>query len=297
MTAGVITGEAVELDIRLARWPSRLLAQLIDLAAQFCVFFGLLLALTQTIAHGDIDAISAILVTLLVVVFFGYPTTIETLWRGRSLGKAALGIRVVRDDGAPERFRQALFRALMFVVVDCWGPGLIVSMLNGSGKRIGDLVAGTIVVQDRVPGGTRQPIPMPAPLAWWAASLDLNRLDDDLALSCRQFLYRQDKLHAAARENLGQQLVTAVAARVWPPPPPGTPGWAYLAAVLAERRRRTQIGYSAVAGPAVVTNSARSPRPTEPPPRTGPPRQIPPPAQPPGPAPQQPKPGPFAPPQ
>jgi uncharacterized RDD family membrane protein YckC len=238
MTAGVVTGEAVELDIRLARWPSRLLGQLIDLVIEFTVFGVLGIVITKLTHNADSDAGAAIFVALFVTVFFGYPVALETLWGGRSLGKAALGIRVVRDDGAPERFRQALFRALMFVLVDWWGPGLIVSVLNGSSKRIGDLVAGTIVVQDRMPGGSIQPIAMPLQLSWWAASLDLQRLDDELALACRQFLYRQAQMHPGAREQLGAQLVAAVSARVWPPPPPGTPGWAYLAAVLAERRRR-----------------------------------------------------------
>jgi uncharacterized RDD family membrane protein YckC len=241
MTAGVVTGEAVELDIRLARWPSRLLGQFIDLAVQF-LLFGILAALVgKVFAHADSDAAAAVEVVLLVVVFFGYPTVLETFWRGRTLGKAALGLRVVRDDGGPERFRQALFRALMFVLVDWWGPGLIVSVLNGSSKRVGDLVAGTIVIQDRISGGSVHPVAMPAQLAWWATNLDLQRLDDDLALSCRQFLARESQMHQRAREALGSQLVAAVASRVWPPPPPGTPGWAYLSAVLAERRRRATV--------------------------------------------------------
>jgi uncharacterized RDD family membrane protein YckC len=285
MTAGVVTGEAVELDIRLARWPSRLLGQLIDLAVEFAAF-GVLGALLGKLASGaDPDATAAVGVALIVVVFVGYPVAIETLWRGRSLGKAALGIRVVRDDGAPERFRQALFRALMFVLVDWWGPGLVVSVLNGSSKRVGDLVAGTIVVQDRMPGGSVQPMTMPPQLAWWAASLDLQRLDDELALSCRQFLFRQAEMHPGARDALGGQLVAAVAARVWPPPPPGTPGWAYLAAVLAERRRR-----------ATPSQPAYQPPPTYQPPAFPPPAfQPPPPTFQPA-AHQPPAPGPFAPP-
>jgi hypothetical protein len=78
---------------------------------------------------------------------------------------------------------------------------------------------------------------MPPQLAGWAAGLDLQRLPDGLALSARQFLARADQLTDAAREDLGGRLVQAVTAAVGPPPP-GTPGWAVLAAVLAERRRR-----------------------------------------------------------
>jgi uncharacterized RDD family membrane protein YckC len=242
MTAGVVTGEAVELDIRLARWPSRLLGQLIDLAVEFVALGALGALIAKLTTNADSDADAAIVIAVLVAVFFGYPVAMETLVGGRTLGKMVLGLRVVRDDGAPERFRQALFRALMFLLVDWWGPGLIVSVLSDRSKRIGDLVAGTIVIQDRLPGGSTQPTEMPPQLAWWAAQLDLQRLDDELALSVRQFLNRQSQMHPASREALGTQLVAAVSARVWPPPPPGTPGWAYLAAVLAERRRRATPG-------------------------------------------------------
>jgi uncharacterized RDD family membrane protein YckC len=287
MTAGVVTGEAVELDIRLARWPSRLLGQLIDLAVEFAALGALGALIAKLTANTDSDADAAIVIAVFVAVFFGYPVAMETLAGGRTLGKLALGLRVVRDDGAPERFRQALFRALMFLLVDWWGPGLVVSILSDRSKRIGDLVAGTIVIQDRLPGGSVQPSEMPPQLVWWAGQLDLARLDDELALSVRQFLNRQHEMHAAAREALGGQLVAAVSAKVWPPPPGGTPGWAYLSAVLAERRRR-----------------ATPPMPMQPAPWGPPPVAFnpqPPAVQPPAPsyqpAPQQqPPPGPFAPP-
>ena len=238
MTAGVVTGEAVALDVRLAHWPSRLLAKLIDLILQFIVFFLLILIVAQ-VPGSDTDAGAAVVLCVLVVAFVGYNVILETVWRGRTPGKAALGLRVVRDDGGPVRFRHALVRGIMFPL-ESWGPALVASVFNKRGKRFGDMLAGTIVVQERVPGVTAMPVQMPAPLAWWAATLDLSRLDDDLALACRQFLARQNELHPAARDAMGNELMAAVLARVTPPPPPGTPGWAYLSAVLAERRRREE---------------------------------------------------------
>ena len=78
----------------------------------------------------------------------------ETATRGRSLGKMALGLRVVSDDGGPERFRQALFRALAGVI-EIWmltgGPAVICSLLSPKGKRIGDFFAGTVVISERAP--------------------------------------------------------------------------------------------------------------------------------------------------
>jgi uncharacterized RDD family membrane protein YckC len=239
MTAGVVTGEAVALDVRLAHWPSRLLAKLLDVIVQFIFFFLLLVILGAAASNSDSDAEAAIVLVLVVVVFVGYNVLLETLWRGRTLGKAALGLRVVRDDGGPVRFRHALVRGIMFPL-EGWGPALFASIFSKRGKRFGDMLAGTIVVQERVPGVTAMPVPMPAPLAWWAATLDLSRFDDDLAMACRQFLARQNELNPTSRDAMGGELVAAVLARVTPPPPPGTPGWAYLSAVLAERRRREE---------------------------------------------------------
>jgi uncharacterized RDD family membrane protein YckC len=240
MTAGVVTGEAVRLDVRLAHWPSRLLAKLIDTALQYVAFFILILTVGRIATDSDLALTAAIAVSIIVVVFVGYNVALETLMHGRTPGKAALGIRVVRDDGGPMRFRHALVRGIMWPL-ESWGPALIASIISKRGKRFGDMLAGTIVVQERIPGGTAMPTQMPPQLAWWAPTLDLSRFGDDLALAVRQFLARQHELNPSARDAMGGQLVAAVMACTTPPPPPGTPGWAYLSAVLAERRRREQM--------------------------------------------------------
>jgi hypothetical protein len=99
-------------------------------------------------------------------------------------------------------------------------------------------------------------------------------------LQCRQFLGRAGQLSDGARERLGASLVASVQAIVAPPAPPGTPGWAYLSAVLAERRRREEMRFYAGAQPSAIPAGA-------------PVGLYKPPPPPPGPAPS---PGPFAPP-
>lgn len=314
MTAGVVTGEAVALDVRLAHWPSRLVGFVIDATVQFFLLVFANLALSHLLSNADVDSALAVSLSALVIIVVGYPVAFETLWRGRSLGKAAMGLRVVRDDGAPERFRHALARAIV-MPFEFWGPALLSSIVSRRSKRIGDLLAGTIVVQERLPGGTNGPgVAMPPPLAMWASMLDLSRLSDELALSCRQFLGRQRELHPTARDAMGNQLVAAVQAVVTPAPPPGTPGWAYLSAVLAERRRRDELRMRAAAqpgqAPAPAYFAAQYPTPAYlaphyPTPNGARPRPVQntiPPAAPspaPGPAPTAtpPAPGPFAPPQ
>jgi len=82
---------------------------------------------------------------------------------------------------------------------------------------------------------------MPPPLAGWATQLELSALPDRDAEAASSYLRRYFDLQPAARDALGLQLAATVAARVSPPPPPGTPPWAFLAAVLAVRRERDQF--------------------------------------------------------
>lgn len=244
----VVTGEAVALELRLAKLPSRLLAALLDFLLQFAAFFVASELAGLVLAGVDEALGAALFIVLIVVIFVGYPVTMETLTRGRTLGKMALGIRVVREDGGPIGFRQALIRGLFAALLE--KPGIlfftaplsvVIMLISDRGKRIGDFTAGTVVLQERVPAARRQYFAaMPPPLAGWASTLDLTGLDDSLALSVRQFLSRINQLDASARQALGERLTAAVAQATTPPPPPGTPGWAYLTAVLAERRRREE---------------------------------------------------------
>src|ERR1700722_14772559 len=159
----IVTGEAVVLDLPCARFPARILARLIDMAVEL-VLFGIVAILVGIGADNnslDSATVAALILTGLVLVIVGYPVVFETLSRGRTLGKLALGLRVVADDGGPERFRHALVRALAGAV-ECWalfgGPALITSLLSARGKLLGDVVAGSFVL--------RECAPRPAPNAY-----------------------------------------------------------------------------------------------------------------------------------
>src|SRR5579875_287847 len=238
--AEVVTGDAVVLDVQIAQLPVRAVGALIDIAV---VFVGYLLALmlwaaTQT--QFDDAATAAMLVIFTVLVLVGYPLILETATRGRSLGKIVMGLRVVADDGGPERFRQALFRALASVVevsLILGSPAVICSVLSPKGKRLGDLFAGTVVVSERGPK-LGPPPPMPPFLAGWASTLQLSGLGADQAQLARQFLSRAPQLEPRLREQMAYRIAGDVLARIAPPPPPGTPPQLVLAAVLAERHRR-----------------------------------------------------------
>ncbi|MEU8206705.1 RDD family protein [Streptosporangium sp. NPDC049046] len=239
----VVTGEAVVVEVRVAQLPSRAAALLIDMAIQIVTLLGASLLVGNLGFLDDPALTTMVYIVLTVLVVVGYPVTFETLTRGRSLGKLALGLRVVSDDGGPERFRQALFRGLAGVL-EFWmlsgAPALISSLISEKGKRLGDVFSGTIVISERVPRQYGPPLDMPPMLASWAATLELSRLPEQVAATARQYLMRWHDLAPAVQHEMGVRIATEMSAFVSPPAPPGVPPFAYLTAVLAERRRREQ---------------------------------------------------------
>ncbi|CAN5261024.1 RDD family protein [soil metagenome] len=235
-----MTGDAVVLDVQIAQLPVRAVSALIDVSVMF--FFYLLGTMLWAVTLADYDpALSAaVMIIFTVLVLLGYPLAFELGTRGRSLGKMAMGLRVVSEDGGPERFRQALFRALA-AVIEIWmffgGPAVICSMVSPKGKRIGDVFAGTVVISERGPKNGPPPT-MPLTLAWWAASLQLSGLGPEQAELARQFVSRAPQLDPALREQMAFRVAREVLSHISPPPPPGTPPQLVLAAVLAERHRR-----------------------------------------------------------
>ncbi len=242
----IVTGEAVQLDTRPAAAASRLVAALIDLVVLAVVVIVSLWALNAIGFALDSDRAPQILVIVLfATITVILPTTVDTLTRGRSLGKLAMGIRIVRDDGGPIVFRQAFVRALTGVV-ELWITfglvALITSIAHPQGKRVGDILAGTYAARIRTASMARRPLPMPPHLATWAAHADVARLPDGLALSVRQFLMRSAMLHEGSRHELGTALTREVLAYVQPLPPAGVHPEDFLAAVLATRRERELVG-------------------------------------------------------
>ncbi|MGE2690133.1 RDD family protein [Mycolicibacterium pulveris] len=236
----VVTGDAVVLDVQIAQLPVRVASALIDLTVVLIFYITGVVLWASTLDQFDPALSGAVLIIFTVVALVGYPLTWETASRGRSLGKLVMGLRVVSDDGGPERFRQALFRALSGVI-EIWmltgGPAVICSLLSPKGKRIGDIFAGTVVISERAPRLAPPPM-MPPHLAWWASSLQLSGLRPEQAELARQFLGRATQLNPTVRDQMAYRIAGDVVAQISPPPPPGTPPQLVLAAVLAERHRR-----------------------------------------------------------
>ena len=227
------------LELKPANTVQRLLGGLIDLAIYGVVGGAMLLGLSrlvQNMAHLSILVV-VVSVTMMVVL----PTTVETVSRGLSAGKLAVGLRVVRDDGGPVRFRQSLVRA-MLGVVEIWltfgGLATITAIINRRSKRLGDLLAGTYAIQVRGAETAMAPLLMPPELERWAAVADIRRLPDSLAMHARTYLSRTGSLRPEVRGLIGRQLAAATEPYVSPPPPWGTNPERFVAAVLVARRDR-----------------------------------------------------------
>ncbi|GAA0578936.1 RDD family protein [Paractinoplanes ferrugineus] len=252
-STGLVTAEAVALDVRPARLGSRAVALLIDIVLEV-VLAGILLILLLVVLPllpGDlVDSalFEALRIILFAVVLLAYPMIVETWTNGRSAGKAAMGLRVIREDGGPIRLRHAFTRSLVGFAVEwpglllpflTWAGSLTTMIASERGRRLGDLAAGTLVIHERRPVEPR-PLPgTPMDLARWAAAADLSAIDEELAGAVGQFLTRAPRFSEPQAGSLHRMLYAEVAARVAPPPPPGAPPWLVLSAVLAERRRRS----------------------------------------------------------
>ena len=239
----LVTGEAVALDVRPASVILRAAGTMIDWIAY--VGFFLLVALLVTVLFGDsIDealaqalAIGGLVFSLLVV-----PMLVESVSHGRSLGRWAIGARIVRDDGGATGLRHSFIRALMGVIeifLTFGGLAVTCALLNSRSKRLGDLLAGTYSQHERVPRFTEPTFALPAELAPWAATVDVARLPDRLARRVAQFLRQAHQLSPTTRVRLAESLAAEVAPFVSPLPP--VPAELLLIGV-AERSEERRVG-------------------------------------------------------
>ncbi|MFF8658268.1 RDD family protein [Streptomyces huasconensis] len=257
----LVTGEAVALELRPAKLPSRALAVLIDLVVAWAIYLAVTVGIIASTSSLDDAAAAAVAVASFVLILVGGPIAVETLSHGRSLGKLACGLRVVRDDGGPIRFRHALVRGalgvveilLTFGVVAC-----IASLVSARGRRLGDVFAGTLVVRERVPAGRAAFVPPPPPwLMGRFSGLDLSGVPEGLWLAIRQYLTRMGQLDPQVSWAMAERLAGDLAECTGAPAPHGVPPAAYLAAVVHERQardaRRAFGGAALADGGAAVT--------------------------------------------
>ncbi len=142
----VVTPEGVALHLPAAGPVPRALAWGIDLAIRLGILLlgAMLLGVLGAAGQG-------VYLIMLFLVFWGYPILFEALWNGQTPGKRAMGLRVVNADGAPVGWLPAITRNLLRTVDMLpfgYTAGLIVCLADPYGRRLGDLVAGTLVLHE-----------------------------------------------------------------------------------------------------------------------------------------------------
>ncbi len=235
------------LDLGTAGLATRVGARLLDLLIQIVVGLGLglLLGLASSAGVPTTPLVIILLVAIFLLVF-AYPALFEALWRGRTPGKAAFGLRVVTVVGAPIGFRHAAIRSALSLV-DQMGlfiigpvPGIVAIFLSTSNQRLGDVVAGTIVLRER--SGAKAPtamiFPVPAGCEAYAATVDVAGVGSEDYTRVRSFLLRAPGLPHPLRADLARQLAAPLAGGLGHTPPPWVTPELFLAVVAARVQLR-----------------------------------------------------------
>jgi uncharacterized membrane protein SpoIIM required for sporulation/uncharacterized RDD family membrane protein YckC len=203
------TPEGITLRLELAGFGSRVLAAVYDGALVLLLLFLTGIGFLAMAVAGSVW-VRAVFVFVGFGIVWGYFALFEGLWNGRTPGKRRAGIRVVLDTGAPITFQAALIRGLVRTVD--YQPGvsgivaLVFMMLHPQGKRLGDLVAGTIVVRDEpaelsvAPRETEAHEPKSVPVA------ARSRLSDEEYRLLEQFTARAAELAPALRRRFEDEL-------------------------------------------------------------------------------------------
>jgi len=239
----LVTGEAVTLDVKPASYILRAAGTFIDWVVYMLVMLGCVLLLVATGGGLDEALVRALVVLILVFGTVVIPLTVELASRGRSLGKLAVGARIVRDDGGAIGFRHAFIRALTGVLeifMTVGGIAALVGLLNARSKRLGDLLAGTYSQLVRVPVPRPLDLYLSPALSGWATTADVGRLPDRLSRRIAQFVRQAPQLTPAARYGLSTEL--AREASVFVSPLPDVDAETFLVGVALLRRQRDARG-------------------------------------------------------
>jgi uncharacterized RDD family membrane protein YckC len=239
----LITGEAVALQLRPTSFVLRCAGGAIDFLVYlavdiFVVGFGLSALVGLLGADDAIRQATGIVSGVIGLV--AIPTGVELITQGKSLGRLAVGARIVRDDGGAIGFRHAFIRSLvglLEVFGTSGGLAVLVALLNSKSKRLGDMLAGTYSQQERISGTPAPVFGVPFELSDWSRTADVARMPDPLARRVSQFLGQAGGMTPVSRDRHARELANEVSVYVSPIPLGAHPEL-FLAAVSVVRRER-----------------------------------------------------------
>lgn len=217
------TPEQTLLDFPLAGIGSRFLALALDTLIQSLVLIVLGLFAALAITSGGVAVqtagvwISAIAILVVFIVYAGYFAFFEAVWNGQTPGKRLLKLRVIQESGRPINPYQAITRNLMRLVDSLpflYGIGCLTVLLNRQNKRLGDFVAGTVVVHEKPLAAIRPEWGVARPQT--AARYDLRRLTDGEFQLIEAFLQRRSYLDLGVRDRMSREIAVRIANKLGP---------------------------------------------------------------------------------
>lgn len=241
------TPEQVHLEFVLAGIGSRFMAAFLDVLIELALY-ALLLIISLGLGfsgffNGNRSIWWTALVTLVIFcVNWGYYAIFEAIWKGQTPGKRWAGIRVIKDSGRPinafEAITRNLIRAVDFFPV-CYGVGVVTMLLNSRNRRLGDYVAGTIVVHETSDRESSLFFNTPTRTDFTlhqAAGLTLQEAE-----LIETFLARRLEIPPEVRRFNGQRITDMISARLNIPPESRPPdNETFLELMVREFRSRAQ---------------------------------------------------------
>ncbi len=218
----VATPEDIDITLTLSGIGSRFSAAVLDMIIQLGIIFIVLMVVSVAAAPtaGSTAGEALLLIVMIItffVVFFLYHLILELIWKGKTIGKAAFKIHVVRDGGLPLTVSAVVIRNLLRIVdflPAFYLVGFTTLLLNKKRKRLGDLVGATIVVARPRPEPGIAMLPI-APRYYGAYERwDIAAVTDDDELLVRRFLARRHSLDKQSREFLAYELATYLRPKV-----------------------------------------------------------------------------------
>jgi len=237
---GIVTPQGVVLDLEAAGVGYRGLARALDTVIQLGLG-GALFGIFSLVA-GTAGLVLQLVGGFLLI--FGYPVISETFYRGRTIGKWAVGLRVVTLEAGPIGFREAFVRSIFQIIdilVSIGAVALVSAISSRRSQRLGDLAAGTFVIRDpkSVPHYPAVAFTPPMGTEQLVADLDVRKLRPDQERVIRSFLLRVSTLSQPARVHLGNRLAANVADVLGHDPALfGLPPEPYLVVVMAAHQAR-----------------------------------------------------------
>jgi uncharacterized RDD family membrane protein YckC len=226
----VDTPESVDLALEPAGLGTRFLAIAVDAVIQWGAAMLVMMIVVPLTMVGSFTklfenpaAISGVLMTILLLVFgflfFLYKLLLEAFWNGQTVGKRVVGIRVIKANGLPVDFLQVVIRNLLRVIDYLplqYLVGTVTIVASRRGQRLGDMVAGTVVVRDRRPSVPLTPVQL-----FHEPQYDLSllrehvlRLSDEELEPARRFWMRRMQLESQSRWRVAARIAQTLADRM-----------------------------------------------------------------------------------